>query len=84
MEGKLADYRKAEAAKQRMRAARESLAPRLSRVLESYPAAQTAEEKNALLRSVLKSVVYNKTVRTRWGAESDMNLTLMPLLPDSY
>lgn len=61
-----------------------SLGPQISRVLESYPKASTPQEKNDLLRSVLKSVTYNKSTRTRWGAASDMTLTLNPLLPDSY
>lgn len=55
--------------------------PRLRHVLDAYGPAQSPEERNALLRSVLDHVVYTKTRRERWTGGSDMQLTLFPRIP---
>ena len=60
--------------------ARLELIPNVRRVLETYELAETPEEKNALLRSVLSSVTYHKTRRERSRTGSDLSLTLHPLL----
>lgn len=61
-------------------AARSSLLPNVKRVLDVYDQAETPEEKNALLRSVLEKVVYRKTRRERWAGGSDLSLTLYPIV----
>lgn len=61
-------------------AARSSLLPNVKRVLDTYDAAETPEEKNALLRTVLEKVVYHKTRRERWSGGSDLSLTLYPIV----
>jgi hypothetical protein len=40
--------------------------------------AETAREKNDLLRTVLARVSYHKTRRERWTGGSDLSLTLVP------
>ena len=60
--------------------ARMELIPNVRHVLETYELAETAEEKNALLRSVLSCVTYNKTRRERWHGGSDLSLTLHPIV----
>lgn len=62
--------------------ARKSLAPNVRYVLETYPLAQTPEEKNLLLKSVLSKVIYHKTQRLRSKAGSDMQISLVPIIPD--
>lgn len=57
-----------------------SLIPQIKHVLATYPEAETAEEKNKLLRSILEKVVYSKTIGGRYK-ESDMTITLFPLIP---
>ena len=41
--------------------ARAAVLPAVERVLDAYPLAQSAEQKNALLRSVVARCVYHKT-----------------------
>jgi len=60
---------------------RATIAPRIRHVLDAYPLAETAAEKNALLRSVLERVVYSKSTRERWSGGSDLTLTLFPRVP---
>lgn len=66
----------------RVNAARQSnfaLAPRIRHLLDAYPLAESAQEKNDLLKSILEKVVYQKTVRTRWNPENDdLSLTILP------
>ena len=45
--------------------ARAAVLPQIRRVLDAYPLAQTAEQKNALLRSVVDHVYYHKTHTAR-------------------
>lgn len=60
--------------------AKSLIAPAVRRVLDSYALAETPEEKNALLHSVLKDVVYTKTTGGRYQA-SNMSITIHPRLP---
>lgn len=60
--------------------ARSELIPNIRHVLDAYDLAETPEEKNALLRSVLSSVTYHKTRRARWSGGSDLTLTLHPII----
>lgn len=55
--------------------------PAVRAVLDSYPLAQTPQEKNDLLRSVLEKAVYTKTRREHSKGGSDMTITLYPKLP---
>lgn len=64
-----------------MEAAQAKVAPAIRTVLESYPSASSAKEKNDLLRSVLQKVVYTKTTRARYKGGSDMKIILFPKLP---
>ena len=61
-------------------AARSNLIPNVQHVLEAYEAAETPQEKNDLLRTVLSKVVYHKTRRERWAGGSDLTLTLYPVV----
>lgn len=61
-------------------AAKKALLPNVRRVLDVYELAETPEEKNELLRSVLSKVIYHKTRRERWTGGSDLSLTLYPLV----
>lgn len=67
----------ADALRQRS-AARRNLLPAVLHVLDAYPVAETAKEKNDLLRTVLARVTYHKTRRERWIGGSDLSLTLVP------
>lgn len=62
---------------------RSQLLPKLRHVLDAYRASASAEEKNALLKSVLDHVTYTKSKRLRWNNApgSDMEITLHPRLP---
>lgn len=60
--------------------ARQAIAPQMVHVLDAYPQAQTAEEKNALLKSVLEKVTYRKDQRDRWGGDG-IHLDIYPLIP---
>ena len=59
-------------------AARRELLPNVRHVLDVYNLAETPEEKNRLLRSVLQKVEYHKTARARSKSGSDLTLTLHP------
>lgn len=60
-------------------AARSALLPNILHALDAYELAESAKEKNDLLRSVLEKVVYHKTRRERWAGGSDLQLTLYPI-----
>lgn len=60
--------------------ARSQLIPNVRHVLEAYEAAETPQEKNDLLRTVLSKVLYHKTRRERWTGGSDLELTLIPIV----
>ena len=57
---------------------RSSLIPRIRHVLDAYPLANTAQEKNDLLTSVLEKVDYHKSTNLRHSTNSDLNLTIHP------
>ena len=59
---------------------RQEIAPQMQHVIDAYPLCETAEEKNALLKSVLEKVTYQKDQRDRWGGDG-MHLEIYPLLP---
>ncbi len=61
-----------------------TIIPRMEKVIESYKNAESVEEKNRLLKSVIRRVDYSKT-KPNTRANPDLcsfNLTLEPLLPD--
>lgn len=63
---------------------RATIIPRMEKVIESYKNAESVEEKNRLLKSVIRRVDYSKT-KPNTRANPDLcsfNLTLEPLLPD--
>lgn len=61
---------------------RTALFPKAERVLEQYEKAQTPAEKNELLKSVIRKVVYTKTTNGRWhGSPDDFELVLYPKIP---
>ena len=63
---------------------RATIIPRMEKVIESYKNAESVEEKNRLLKSVIRRVDYLKT-KPNTRANPDLcsfNLTLEPLLPD--
>lgn len=64
-----------------MESAQANIAPSIRMVLDSYPSAQSAKEKNDLLRSVLHKVVYTKTTRARSKQGSNMKIIIFPKLP---
>ncbi len=56
--------------------------PALEHVLEEYKNADTASEKNELLKEVLEKVIFTKNVNGRWhGKPDDFELILYPKLP---
>lgn len=80
LEQKTAQLRQEITRKQAAAASAEQIAPKMTHVLDAYDAARTPAEKNALLRSVLQKVVYEKNQRDRWGGDG-FHLDLYPLLP---
>ena len=62
--------------------AKRDLAPKIKRVLEVYFTTENPSERNALLKEVIESVLYKKTVGARWhGSVDDFDLVLSPRLP---
>lgn len=62
--------------------ARAAILPEIHRVLDAYPYASTAEQKNNLLRSVVRRIIYHKTraaKRNEKGA-SFMTLDIYPII----
>lgn len=58
---------------------RKIIIPRAEKVLKQYPLAETAERKNALLKSVIDKAVYTKAVGGRWVCSPDeFELVLYP------
>lgn len=60
---------------------RKSLAPRIRNVLDIYETLENPAEKNALLKTVLDHVVYEKSTGGRYK-KSDMKLYLYPKIPN--
>ena len=49
--------------------------PQIKKVLDAYPYAQTVEEKNRLLKSVISDIIYTKTERN-----GELTLDIIPLI----
>lgn len=60
--------------------ARNTIRPKIKRVLEAYDEAQSAGEKNQLLKSILEKVIYSKTKSLRWSTEATMSIEVYPRL----
>lgn len=65
--------------------AREAILPDVERVIDAYPYAQTAEQKNRLLKSIIHHITYHKTQRAWRGQNPTQHLRLdvFPLIRDS-
>lgn len=64
-------------------AAQSSLAPKIRSVLDVYTADLTPKERNSLLKQVIDHIDYHKRKRIRWNPESDLTLTLHPVVVSS-
>lgn len=80
VEGQLADEQEARRAADERERMRYEIVPQLKSVLATYAKAQTAQEKNDLLKTVLERIVYTKTTRVRSKAGSDLSIVLYPRL----
>lgn len=63
---------------------RQALIPRVQSVIETYAQTPSAEDKNAMLRSIISKIVYNKTTGVYSPSGSDLSLTIYPLIPDTH
>ena len=63
--------------------AQNSLAPTARQVLEAYKKELSAEDRNRLLKKVIDHIDYHKRKRTRWNPESDLSITLHPVVASS-
>ena len=73
----------AERVKKQEAEAQNSLAPTARQVLEAYNKQLTAEDRNRLLKKVIDHIDYHKRKRTRWNPESDLSITLHPVVTSS-
>ena len=64
-------------------AAQSSLAPKIRSVLDVYTTDLTPKERNSLLKQVIDHIDYHKRKRIRWNTESDLTLTLHPVVISS-
>lgn len=64
-------------------AAQSSLAPKIHSVLDVYTTDLTPKERNSLLKQVIDRIDYHKRKRIRWNPESDLTLTLHPVVISS-
>lgn len=56
--------------------------PRVAHIIDAYPRAASAQEKNELLRSILSKILYTKTApSSQKKLDSDITLYLYPLIP---
>lgn len=55
--------------------------PQLTHVLESYSTCENALEKNRLLKTVIKEIIYTKTERITPNSAGNLHLEIFPLLP---
>lgn len=62
-------------------AARVETIPKVEYVLKMYHHAESAAEKNALLKSVMEKVTYRKDIGGRWNPIDQFELVLFPRLP---
>lgn len=61
---------------------RASIVPRIQHVLDVYDENAEPLERNKLLKSILESVDYHKTISMRWNTETDLTLTIHPKFSD--
>lgn len=65
--------------------ARRAILPDVERVIDAYPHAETAEQKNNLLKSIIHHIIYHKTQRA-WRGQNPaqhLHLDVYPLIRDS-
>lgn len=56
--------------------------PKWRAVIDGYETAESSQEKNALLKTVLKKIVYTRETGGRWnGRHDNFSIELYPLLP---
>lgn len=67
-------------AKQKEFASRSSLSPAVRHVIDAYDFDASAKERNKLLKQVIDHIDYHKRTRLRWKSESDLSLTLHPVI----
>ena len=60
--------------------AQAGLAPAVRHVLDVYDTALPAADRNRLLKQVIDHIDYHKRTRSRWSKESDLSLTLHPVV----
>lgn len=63
---------------------RQALIPRVQAVIDTYAQTTSAEDKNAMLRSIISKIVYHKTTSVYSESGSDLTLTIHPLIPDAH
>ncbi|WP_087066422.1 recombinase family protein [Intestinibacillus massiliensis] len=78
LEASISDLENQVSALENERETKKQLIPKVQHVLDVYGYAETDEEKNRLLTSVLEKVIYMKTTNNRWSTENDMELTIFP------
>ncbi len=69
--------------KQQEADAQNNLAPAARHVLEAYSKDLSPEDRSRLLKQVIDHIDYHKRLRTRWNPESDLALTLHPIVISS-
>lgn len=57
---------------------RANIIPRIQHVLDVYDLNASPYERNQLLKSILESVTYHKTISLRWKDKSDLSITIHP------
>lgn len=62
---------------------KKEIVPRIKNIIDLYPKLETAEEKNLLLKTVLKKVLYKKEERTL-GKNSDPTNFQLDIYPNVY
>lgn len=83
LQSKLEGIQKEIAAKENVAKASTILIPRIQSVLDAYPTAASAEDKNRLLKSVLKKVDYHKTTRCKRNDPADnLKIIIYPRQPE--
>ena len=66
---------------ERIAASRQSIIPKVQKLLDVYEALPTAQAKNELLRDILERAVYTRP--SRCGGKDKFELVLFPKLPQS-
>ena len=65
---------------QKLYEARSKFEPRMRQLMSVYDFNAPAADRNRLLRSVIASVDYHKTIGGRWATETDLRLTIHPII----